>query len=357
MANKKGAAEAAPASSVSGIIDHLKKTSAANVCRMTEAGSMVTVPKFLSTGLPTIDSMLGGGIPAGRVTELYSKGEGIGKSTLAAMVMAEMQRQGGDVMLMDTEHGFIEDRLRIFGVNPEEIIWVRPKHIEHACGIISQTLEFMKKKEGSKLLIVWDSLTGTPSKSEVEADYEDKTVAASARALSSCLKTLKDEVAESECYVIGIVQTRENIGGGPFSEKHQATGGMGVKYYAGQRVVMYRGANAWIKDGPQKVGFKVTMHTEKSRVASPFQKAEATLIFASGYDRWKSLFDLMLHLNLIEQKGGYYEMPGHPKAFRQNDFEEVLTGLAEEDKVVIVGALKSARLTLPAIQYFIPEAE
>lgn len=356
MANKKGAGKTASRSSVTDVVSHLAKNNPATVTRMTETGSIITVPKFLSTGLPTIDHMLGGGIPAGRITEMFSKGEGVGKSSLAAGLMAEMQRKGGTVLLMDTEHGFTEDRLRTFGVDPEEVVFVEPTHIENACQVISDTIKYLKQNDekSDKMLIVWDSVTGTVSKQEAEAEYDDLQVASSARALSTVIKKLKDEIAKSEVYVVGIVQTRQNIGGGPFAEKHQAAGGNAIKYYAGQRIVMYKAAQSRIKNGTDTVGVKVSMHTEKSRVAAPFQKAVAALLFEEGWDRWKSLFDLLLKLKVVKQKGGYYEIEGHPKSFRQGDFEDVLVGLNTGPKSEIKEKLRDARLTESAIEYFLP---
>lgn len=356
----EGAPEGAPLSSVTessvtDLVSHLQKTSGAYITRLTENDSVITTPKFLSTGLPSIDCMLGGGIPAGRITELFSKGEGMGKSSLAAMLMAEMQRKGGTVILMDTEHGFTIERLKVFGVNPDNVIQVEPDHIEGACQVISDTIKHLKQgaMEQNKVLIIWDSVTGTPSKSEVEAAYGDIQVASAARALSVNVKKLKDEIAKSECYVVMITQTRQNINAGPFAEKHSAAGGMAIKYYAGQRLVLYRGVNAWVKNGPQKVGMKVTMMTEKSRVAAPFQTAEAVLSFDQGYDRWKSLFDLMLSIDLLTQNGGFYTLEGHDKSFRQSEFQEILENM--EERTHIIAALKKARLTDDAIEYFFKE--
>lgn len=352
-----GAAKAAPSSSsVTNIISHLSKTSKSHITRMTDNKSVITVPKFLSTGLPTLDHMLGGGIPAGRITELFSKGEGMGKSSLAAMLMAEMQRKGGTVLLMDTEHGFTTERLETFGVNPEGIVYVEPEHIEGACQVISDTIKYLKLQgqDMDKMLIVWDSVTGTPSKMEAEAAYGDITVASSSRALSTSIRKLKDEIAKSECYVVMITQTRVNINAGPFAEKQSAAGGMALKYYAGARLVLYRDANAWIKQEGTKVGMKVTMMAEKSRMVCPYQKASACLIYKTGYDRWKAYFDLLLRLDVLVQKGGYYEMPGYvDKAFRMNDFLEIYKDL--EDKTPLIPILKKAKLTDEAIAFFVEE--
>jgi len=352
---EQGAATAAPSSSITDIISHLQKTSNAHVTRMVDNDSVITTPKFLSTGLPTIDYMLGGGIPAGRITELFSKGEGMGKSSLAAMLMAQMQLKGGTVLLMDTEHGFTIDRLKLFGVNPEEVIYVEPQHIEGACQIIADTIKHLKLRgdDLNKMLIVWDSVTGTSSKAESEADYGDIQVASAPRALSASLKKLKDDIAKSECYVVMITQTRQTIGGGPFAEKHQSTGGLALKYYAGARLVLYRDVGSWIKNGNDKLGIKVSMMTEKSRMSAPYQKAEACLLFDKGYDRWKSFFDLLLVIGIMQQKGGFYEIEGLAKSFRQNDFVETFKALPNKED--FVERLRVAKLTDEAIRYFIPE--
>lgn len=356
-ADKKAGAKAPAASSVSGMMDHLRKTAKAHVTTMSESGSLITNPKFLSTGLPTVDHMLGGGIAAGRITELFSKGEGMGKSSLAASLMAEMLRQGGIVLLMDTEQGFTNDRLRTFGVDPDKVLRVEPDHIEHACKTIQQAVTYMEDhpEHGDKLLIVWDSFTGTPSQQEFEADFGEIQVASSARALSQNIKKLKDIIAKSEVYVLGITQTRQNIGGGPFAEKHEAAGGMGVKYYAAARLVMYKDRANKLKDGAQEVGFKVTMHTEKCRTAAPKKKAVAHLYYEYGYDRWQSLFDLMLELGLITQNGGYYNLEGHDKSFRRDDFVEVIKKLDEDNIDVIIKELTGkGKLTPAIITYFFP---
>ena len=349
----EGAAEAAPVSAVTDIIDHLRDTKVGYVNRMGDEQSVITVPKFLSTGLPNVDHMLGGGIPAGRITELYSKGEGVGKSSLAAHIMGEMQRLGGTVVLMDTEHGFTDDRLTALGADPQEVIYMQPDHIEGACSLISDVLKRVKEKHTDQpLLIVWDSVTGTVSRAEYNSSYEDVVqIASGARAWSANLKKLKDELARSEVYCIMICQTRTNIGQ-MYGDKQVSTGGMGLKYYAGQRIVMTKGPNPYLKDGPQKVGMKVSMETEKSRLAEPYQKAEASLVFKYGYDRWKSLFDLLVKLEKVTQSGAWYTLEGVKESFYVKDFKKVIESLDAETAKSLKKTLLSARVNEDTLNYF-----
>lgn len=356
----KGAGKPAPVSSPCSdtqvtldVIEHLQGIGKAHVTRMTDAGSVVTVPKFLPTGLPTIDHMLGGGIPAGRVTELFSKGEGLGKSSLAARCMAEMQARGGTVLLMDTEHGFTEKRLVEFGVDPTKVVWVEPEHIENGCQLISSTLRYLKKhpEKADKVLIVWDSVTATPSKGEVEADYGDITMASAARAWSVSIKKLKTEIAKSECYVIMINQTRTNIGQ-QFGEKQSSTGGMAIKYYAGCRLVLYRAMGSWLKEGTTRLGFKITMEMEKSRLNAPYQKALAYFYFDRGFDRWKSLFDLLVKLEVVVPKGAWYTMDGVAKSFQQKDFPDKFRGLDASARESVTKILKAGYIEDKVIEGF-----
>lgn len=324
---------------------------------LSEDAGVIANPKFLPTGLPIIDHMLGGGIPAGRLTELFSKGQGLGKSSLAACLMVEMQAQGGEVILMDTEQGFTNERLESLGVDLAKVVKICPNYIEQGGEKISQILKHLKEsktKREDKVLIIWDSITASPSKQEYEADYGDMQVASAARAWSSMIKVLKDEVAKSEVYVVLINQTRTNIMQ-MFGDKQKSTGGIAIKYYVGASLVLSRGANAWLKEGPQKVGFKVSMMTEKSRVAAPYRVAEAYFLFASGYDRWRALFDLLIVLDIIKANGAWYEMEGVTKSFQAKKFKEIITSLPDAVEKKVVKALREARITPEGIAYFFPD--
>jgi len=339
------------------LVDHLRSIGDdVDVSVLSNDEGVIANPKFLPTGLPIIDHMLGGGIPAGRLTELFSKGQGLGKSSLAARLMAEMQAQGGEVILMDTEQGFTNERLEQLGVDLSRVTKVTPNYIEQGGEKISQILKFLKNcktKREDKVLIVWDSITASPSKQEYEAGYGDMQVASAARAWSSMIKVLKDEVAKSEVYVVLINQTRTNIMQ-MYGEKQQSTGGIAIKYYVGASLVLSRGPGAWLKEGPQKVGFKVSMMTEKSRVAAPYRVAEAYYLFETGYDRWRALFDLLVKLDVIKSNGAWYSIDGVQKSFQVKQFQEVITSLPSDVEDHVIEELEKARITPEGIRYFFP---
>jgi recombination protein RecA len=339
------------------LVKYLQSESDVDVGILGDDTGVIANPKFLPTGLPIIDHMLGGGIPAGRLTELFSKGQGLGKSSLVARLMVEMQAQGGEVILMDTEHGFTNERLEQLGVDLNRVIKVQPEYIEQGASEIKKILKFLKNsktKREDKTLIVWDSITASPSKQEFEAEYGDMQIASAARAWSSIIKILKDQVARSEVYIVLVNQTRTNIMQ-MFGEKQKSTGGIAIKYYVGASLVLSRGANAWLKEGPQRVGFKVTMMTEKSRVAAPYRVAEAHFLFDSGYDRWRALFDLLIKLHIIKVNGAWYELSGVSKSFQAKQFETVITSLSDPFRKEVIEALREARITPEGIAYFFPD--
>ena len=362
---KKEAVKTTESTATLDIIKHLQKKSNSHVSMLSEEGNYVLKPKFLSTQLYTVDRMLGGGVPAGRLTELYSRTEGCGKSTLAAHLMAEMQRQGGTVVLMDTERGFTTQRLRDLGVDPDNVIFVEPNYIEEACETISEVLQYLDENPGGagKVLVIWDSVTATSSKAEYEANYGDLQMASAARAWSSSLRKLKDELAHHDCYVVLLNQTRENIGA-MWGDKRITTGGHGIKFYSSCRLKMDVKANAKIKEGTTLLGKKITMWTEKNRLASPYQETTASLYYKHGFDIMRSFLDLLIELKVVERKGAWYAIEGFnksdgtPRSFQTKEFKEVLEEIKKDEDLVdrLVTELKKANITLAAIQRYFPDA-
>lgn len=297
------------------------------VFTMSEDGTVVTRPKFLSTQHILLDEILGGGIPAGRITEIFSKNEGEGKSSLAAHLMKEMVDQGGLVVLIDSEHGFTEERLRDFGIPLNSVVYVDAPHIEAAFEAIDQTLQEVKDSGvASKCLIVWDSIAGSISKARFEGEFGQGAIGDHARAISAGLPKLAHFLTRVETYLVILNQTRNKIdtfGGG----KKESTGGKGLKFYASTRIELSRGAGGYLKQGDSVVGFRVVVKTLKNRIVRPFQVVDMYFHFDRGFDLLKGVFDFLVDRGFIQKLGAWCEMKGVEKKFQQKDFTEVLKSL------------------------------
>jgi recombination protein RecA len=357
-----GAGSSSTVSKASQLASRLRKTSSkANVHVLAESGTFVTRPKFLSTQHVWLDHVLGGGIPAGRLTELYSKQEGEGKSSLAAHIMAEMIRRDGLVVLIDSERGFTEERLQTFGIDLDKVVYIEPRYVEEVFDTITEILEEVESEGISdRTLIVWDSVAATPSKTQFEAEYDERTMAAQARALSAGLGKIMETLSKHECYILALNQTRQNIKV-IFGDNTQTVGGKGLKFYASTRIELSKsGGN--IKNGDEILGFGIKALAVKNRMARPYNPAFMNFFFEKGVDTFKGLFDFLEVIDIVHKKGAWYTIDGYTKpdgslkSFQQKEFAAVLADLDSKSEEKIVKALLDKRVTLPAIQRFFPNA-
>lgn len=334
-----------------------EKKSDAHVYRIEdESGSVITRPKFLSTQILSLDRVLGGGIPAGRVVELYSKSEGEGKSSVASHIMAEMTRQGGYVLLIDSERGFTEDRLKTFGVDLNRVIMVEPRYIEEVFDIITETIETaINEKAAERLLVVWDSVASTPSKIEFEAEYDEVKIATQARSLSRGLPRLLDTLSKVECFVVFINQTRTNIGQ-MFGDNLTTVGGKALKFYSSVRLELSKGAGSKINVNNEQVGINVSAQCVKNRIAKPFNKTAFPLHFEKGVDLWKDFFDLLVSLKILDQRGAWYafaSVSGEEIKFQQKAFKETMKGLSVEDQEALADTLEKEKIGREPLKKFL----
>ncbi len=287
-------------------------------------------------------------------------------SSIAGHLMAEMQRKGGNVILIDAEQGFTMQRLQQLGVDPATVIYVEPDHIESVFDVITSVFEVIEDEEDTALadhtLIVWDSVAATPSKQQFEADYDQQTMGAQARALSSGLQKLIKTLKRHEVYFVLLNQIRHKIGA-MFGEQTQTSGGKAVKFYASTRLELSKPPNPWLKVDNDVVGFKITAKTIKSRIVRPFQTTTLYLHFERGVDAWKGLFDLCEEAGIIKKKGAYVTITGYAKedgtlkSFRQKDFQKIVTELGSDTQQLISDHLVSIGVTPDAIRRFFPNVQ
>src|SRR5487761_2362151 len=261
-------------------------------------GEITVIP----TGALLLDLALGvGGIPRGRVTELYGP-ESAGKTTLTLHIIAEAQRKGGVAAFIDAEHALDPQYAARIGVSTEELLISQPDTGEQALEIVEVLV-----RSGAVDVIVIDSVAALVPKAEIEGDMGDSHMGLQARLMSQALRKLTGAIARSRTSVIFINQLREKIGV-MFGNPETTTGGKALKFYASLRLDIRRiGA---VKEKADVVGSHVRVKVVKNKVAAPFRQAEFDIMYAEGISHTSLLVDIGAESNIIEKSGAWYSYKG-----------------------------------------------
>ena len=259
---------------------------------------------LLSTGSLLIDQILGGGIGAGRVTEIYGV-ESSGKSTLCLQIAAECQKNGGKVAYIDVENALDVEYAKHLGVDTDELIFAQPSSAEQALDIVD-----ILGKTGEVQLIIVDSVAALSPQAELDGEMADMTIGLVARILSKALRKITASINQSKCAVIFINQIREKIStgfGGGYGEQTTTPGGRALKFFASQRIELRK--TTAIKSGADVIGTNVKVKITKNKIAPPMKVAEVPMIFGEGFSAKDEVIDLAIEYNLIEKSGAWFTLP------------------------------------------------
>ena len=255
----------------------------------------------ISTGSISLDRALGGGVPKGRIIEIYGP-ESSGKTTLALHVIAEAQKKGGTAAFIDAEHALDPEYAKRIGVSTEELLISQPDNGEQALEIV-ETLT----RSGGVDVIVVDSVAALTPKAEIEGMMGDSHMGLQARLMSQALRKLTSIISKTGTTVIFLNQLRMKIGV-MFGNPETTTGGNALKFYSSIRMDI-RGIdkiNATTDDGKEITGRRVRVKVIKNKVAPPFKQAEFDIMFNKGISTAGDLLDTAVTQNLVTKSGAFY---------------------------------------------------
>jgi len=256
----------------------------------------------IPTGAINLAAAIGvGGIPRGRVTEIYGP-ESSGKTTLCLHVVANAQRAGGVAAYIDAEHALDTEYASKLGVDVENLLVSQPDTGEQALEICEILV-----RSGAVDVVVVDSVAALVPKAEIEGEMGDSHVGLQARLMSQALRKLTGAIARSKTSVVFINQLREKIGV-MFGNPETTTGGKALKFYASVRLDIRRIGP--VKEKEDVIGSHVRVKVVKNKVAPPFKQAEFDIMYAEGISHTSLLVDIGAESGIIEKSGAWYAYAG-----------------------------------------------
>jgi recombination protein RecA len=276
--------------------DILKRYGDGSIMRLGEAQGMQT--EVFPTGSLSLDIALGvGGLPRGRITEIYGP-ESSGKTTICQHVVAEAQKMGGTAAYIDMEHALDPSYAARCGVDIDNLLVSQPDTGEQALEI-AETLV----RSGGVDVVVVDSVAALVPRSEIEGDMGDPTMGVQARLMSQALRKLSGAINQTKTAVVFTNQLRQKIGV-MFGNPETTTGGQALKFYASVRLDVRRIQS--IKVGEEVIGNRTRVRVVKNKVSPPFRTAEFDIMFNEGISKAGDILDLATKLEVVTKRGAFF---------------------------------------------------
>lgn len=290
------------------------------IMRLGDAAANMNV-EVISTGILPLDIALGvGGIPRGRIIEIYGP-ESSGKTTVTLHMIAEAQRQGGVAAFIDAEHALDPVYARNLGVDIDNLLVSQPDTGEQALEIVEALV-----RSGAIDIIVVDSVAALVPKAEIEGDMGDAHVGLLARLMSQAMRKLTGIISKSRTTAIFINQIREKVGT-MYGNPETTTGGRALKFYSSVRLDVRK--FDVVKQGTTILGNRTRVKVVKNKIAPPFKVAEFDIMYGEGVSKESSLIDIASDLDILNKSGSWYSYNGNRLGQGKDTVKEILRNQPE----------------------------